>query len=256
GRTGDHEETYAAGQRCRPGSLVPERLRNHGDRRRGPCGVRAACRRRGAVSLRVGLVALPALRGGTPLHGRARPCNDPGSPLLPVLWAVPCVHPQRQRQAPRLVQTFALKAGAKESTRGTSGVALNGAFLHSGTSLDPAWCHDHLRARLEQRRRARHGTRRRGLWRRERGRLWLRWRARRWLRWRWTRRRRTRRKLRWTRWWRPPGWWAVRGGALRSLPPRASARLLPSPRARIPRSLRLGRTVRRSLLRRVLGVFV
>src|SRR5205814_5669634 len=100
---GDHEETYAAGQRCRPGSLVPERLRNHGHRPPGRGGVRAAGRRRGAVSLRVGLVALAALRGGTPLHGRARPCNDPGSPLLPVLWAVPCVHPQRQRQAPRLV---------------------------------------------------------------------------------------------------------------------------------------------------------
>src|SRR5438552_3349039 len=102
----DHEKTPAAGQPCRPTGRVPERLCGHGH---GPAGrgrVRAAGRRRGAGSLRVGLVA--PLRGGAQLRGRKRPRSHSGSPLLPVLWAVPRVHPKRQRQAPRLIQARAL----------------------------------------------------------------------------------------------------------------------------------------------------
>jgi len=57
----------------------------------------------------VGMVALAPLRGGAQLCGRKRPRDHSRSPLLPVLWTVPCVHPKRQRQGPRLVQARALR---------------------------------------------------------------------------------------------------------------------------------------------------
>jgi len=65
-------------------------------------------RRRGIPGLRLGLVALAALRGRAPVRSRAaRPRDDPRPPLLPVLRAFPTLHPKRPRQTPGLVQARA-----------------------------------------------------------------------------------------------------------------------------------------------------